>query len=789
MHESPISQATVAEGRAASVSPAALPGTYEVCCPPSWQAPSLAAAFAVLLHRMTAQDEVPLVIRTGELSDKSHPFEIHFDLSENPTFGRVAQLALTAFDRTGAPGTSVCISPETLGRELMRDARRVLEDNSCGLELVVTDKRVFLTGPVPEFDAQLLASTADALSRITLVGLEAPETRTSQLPLLSDSDRDHHFKSWSDSRRDCAEASIPELFEQQVDRRGQAIALWGDEEALTFRQVNDRANRLAHFLRRLGIQPGQFVGISMESCASSVVAAIAILKAGAVYVPLYPGYPTQRLAELIEDAKPGVIVTSAACAGRLPDTVARVLNVDVEAARIAAESTHNLEGCAGPDSPAYVLYTSGSTGEPLGVVGIHRSVVNAIPEALFDPDRQGEVCCLNTPLSVGFSILPTFLPLMLGVPTVVLSDAQMKDPMAMADIVSRYGVTTMGVSTPVLRQLVAVAGRLGTKLHTVRVIMTGGSQLTSDLIENLARAFPWIQLQNGYGSSEVGSIATKGPAVSATRITVGRPIVNTQIYLLDQYQQPVLRGGVGEIYVSARHLALEYLNHPEITNQRFLPDAFRDEPNARMFKTGDLGRLCSGGELELLGRADDQVKVRGFRLHLSEVENALSGHPCVGEAAVAVREFHNEPRLIAYIVPRYPLQSVEIRDYLRKRLPQYMVPTAFVFLEELPLTAAGKVHRAALPMLALKGDGDFEEATIPIRKDVETVLTEIWREVLGVQSIGLDNHFLDLGGDSLFAAQVTGKVWDYFECDLSIEEFFDHATIRALASLIRSREK
>ena len=435
------------------------------------------------------------------------------------------------------------------------------------------------------------------------------------------------------------------------------------------------------------------------------------------------------------------------------------------------------------------MYTSASTGKPKGVVGIHRSITNGLNTVNYATD---EVCCLNTFLSYGFSLANLFLPLMSGVPVVVLSDEQIRDSNQMMTVLEKEGVTRLVLIPSVLKQILDPDFRASSRLRKITTIGVSGGRLTSSDFQRLIEAMPQAELYNRYASTEIGTVGavwkvTDESFAGGSEIPIGRPVANTRIYVLDRYMNPVPVGVVGEICVAAAHLARGYLNRPDLTEERFIPDPFSaeavgTEQRRRLYRTGDLGRFRSNGEIEFIGRTDHQVKINGFRIDLPEVERVLASHIGVSEAVAAVREIGNGQRLVAYIVAK-PIgtpSASQLRRYLQDRLSDYMIPARFVFLKELPKLGSGTVDRHALP------------APEPVRPHLEThyqppgspmeaAIAQIWSDLLGLDPIGIHDPFRDLGGDSMSAADVALRLGQRLGIDITPEALLERPTIAELA--------
>jgi len=623
-----------------------------------------------------------------------------------------------------------------------------------------------------------LTNTAEHL-QILLRGLtSAPTAPLSTINILGEQETRQILIDWNQTDCGYLQACLPELFERQAQHTPDAVALIQGDAKLTYSQLDEKANRLANYLRKRGVGPEVLVGFCMEQSLSAVVAVLGILKAGGAYVPLDPGYPENRLQEIASDARLAIAVTSARFRHRVPAGIETVCT-DRDCALIAAESSAAPVADITPDSAAYVLYTSASTGKPKGVVGIHRSITNGLKSVNYAP---GEVCCLNTFLSYGFSIANLFLPLMSGVPVVVLSDEQIRDANQMMTVLEKEGVTRLVLVPAVLQQILDPDFGAASRLRKITTVGVAGSRLTPSHFQRLSQAMPQAKLQNRYASTEIGTVAavwdvTDEALAGGAEIPIGRPVANTRIYILDQHMNPVPVGVVGEICVGAAHLARGYLNRPDLTRERFLPDPFEavgTEPRRRLYRTGDLGRFRSSGEIEFVGRTDHQVKINGFRIDLPEVERVLVSHAGVSEAVTTVREIGNSQRLVAYVVAK-PIgtpSAGQLRKYLQDRLPEYMVPSRFVFLH--------KIDRSALPVPEPIRP-NLETGYQPPDSPMEMAIAQIWSELLGLEPIGIHDHFRDLGGDSIMAAHVALRLGERLGVDITPEALLERPTIAELA--------
>jgi len=612
-----------------------------------------------------------------------------------------------------------------------------------------------------------------------------PEQRLAELPLLTDAERQQLLLDWNRTQMDySSDQCLHHLIEAQVSRAPEALAIAFEDQQLTYRELNRQANRLAHHLQKLGVGPDVLVGLCVERSAAMVVGLLGVLKAGAAYVPLDPGFPKERLSFILEDAQARVLITQRNLLVSLPDFQGPV--VYLEELEGSAQSQENPSSSVGPHNLAYVIFTSGSTGRPKGVQIEHRSVVNFLQSVAREPGlTASDILLAVTTVSFDIAGLELFLPLLKGARVVVASREVVGDGRRLGHLMDRCGATILQATPATLRMLLGSGwtGRKGMK------ILCGGEALAPELATELIGRCR--SLWNMYGPTETTIWSTLAQVqLTEGPITIGRPIANTQVYLLDRHGQPVPVGVVGELHIGGVGVARGYLNREELTREKFVPNPFCHEPGARMYRTGDLGKYRPDGQLEWLGRIDHQVKLRGFRVELGEIESILLGHPAVREAVVVVRE--DGPggnRLVAYLTAkdgRSPDVS-ELRNLVRGKLPDYMVPSAFVALDKLPLTPNGKVDRKALPS-AGGPEVDVERGWAPPEDEAEESIARVWAEVLGVDRVGRDSNFFDLGGHSLLLISARRKLEEVFAREVPVVEMFRHSTVRSLAKYLTGTE-
>ena len=642
------------------------------------------------------------------------------------------------------------------------------------------------------FDQARIARLAGHFPTVLAGVTDAPEQRLAEVPVLTAAERHQVLVEWNATRANYSrQACLHELIEAQTQQTPEHVAVVYDGASLSYRQLNARANQLARYLQRQGVGPERLVGICMERGLDMVVGLLGILKAGGAYLPLDPSYPSERLRFMLEDVGVSVILTQRAVMDTLPAHQAQVICLDTEWERIAVESEEAPVNDVASHNLAYVIYTSGSTGRPKGVLGLHQGAVNRF-HWMWEryPFAPGEVCCQKTSLSFVDSVWEIFGPLLQGIPTVIIPDDVLKDPQRLVQALAVHRVTRLVLVPSLLQVLLEAVAELDNRLPHLQYWIASGEALSHELTNRFAERMPQRILLNLYGSSEVSADSTwyeisRGRSLSC--VPIGRPITNTQVYVLDAHLQPVPIGVPGELYIGGLGLARGYLNRPELTAERFIPHPFSSEPGARLYKTGDLVRYRPDGTLEFLGRLDHQVKVRGFRIELGEIEAVLRQNPAVREAVVLAREDEpSEKRLVAYLVPK-PEQmptSGELRSFLKAKLPDYMVPAAVVTLKALPLTPNGKVDRHALPAPNYTRP-ELEKGFIAPHDVFERQLTHMWEDLLGVTPIGVQDDFFELGGHSLLAVQLFAQIEKRMGTRLPLATLFERPTIAHLAHGLR----
>ncbi|WP_223636166.1 non-ribosomal peptide synthetase [Corallococcus sp. EGB] len=602
--------------------------------------------------------------------------------------------------------------------------------------------------------------------------------------VLADEHRQQVLVEWNATAAEYPrDSTLPSVFQQVVARFPEKVAVEFGDARLTYRELDARANQLAWHLRSLGVTADARVAVALERSLDLVVSLVAILKAGAAYVPLDPAYPRSRLDAMVEDARPHVLLTSRALLSRLPCENLRP--VVLEELALDSLPTHAPSSGALPQSLAYIDFTSGSTGRPKGVGTPHAAVLRTllgVDYARFGPD---ETLLLMAPLAFDASTLEVWGALLHGAKLAVFPAHPPTDPLELERVLVRHGVTTLWLTAGFFSQL--VDSHLPA-LRSLRQVLTGGDVVSAPHVRRVLELLG-LPVIAGYGPTETTVFATSHRFTHAsqvgTSVPLGRPLGNTQVYVLDASGHPLPPGVQGELYVGGDGLARGYVGQPALTAERFVPDPFSSTPGARLYRTGDLARWREDGVLEFLGRADAQVKVRGFRIELPEIEAALRSHPDVREAVAVVREdVPGDKRLVAYVVAAPSLDMAELRSFLKHRLPDYMVPSALGHLDALPLSSNGKVDRRALPA---PSTFQTRARTRPARTDTERLLTTLWEEVLQAGTVGAEDNFFDLGGNSLSATQLLSRIRRAFQAELSIADFFAAPTVEAIARRLESQ--
>jgi amino acid adenylation domain-containing protein len=790
---------------------------------------TLLAAFNVLLSRYSRQDD--LVVGTAisgrgdpELETLVGPIEnmvaLRTDLSGGPSFSelltRVRDLVGKAFSHQDVP-FEILLEQLPLERDLSRNpVFQVAFNQQITSESVVaaglhwepvrfdTETEVLdITVNIVEHDGQVEARfsySSDLFERPTIArmvahfrtllqsAIEDPEQPVSLLPLLTPAEQRQILIEWNDSRVEYpTDVPLNKFIEEQVEETPKSVAVIYESQRLTYRQLNNRANQLAHYLKKLGVGPDILVAVCMERSLELVIALLAILKAGGAYVPLDPEYPKERLETMLRDAAPPVVLTQVHLLDQLPSGASGVFCLDRDWPSVASESPENLPAVVSGKNLAYAIYTSGSTGQPKGVPNVHEGIVNRL---LWMQDMykltNHDVVLQKTPFSFDVSVWEFFWPLMAGAILVVARPGGHRDPTYLVDLIAEQGITILHFVPSMLSIFLEAAGL--ERCRTLRQVFASGEALPFELQQRFFERLG-VQLHNLYGPTEAAVDVTYWacrPDSQHPIVPIGRPIANTQIYILDANVQPVPIGVAGELHIGGIGLARGYLNRPDLTAQKFIPNPFGKTLDSRLYKTGDLARFLADGNIEYLGRIDHQVKLRGFRIELGEIEAVIGECATIRQAVVILREDNpGDKRLVAYLIaaPGQELDFDLLRKALKDKLPEHMVPSRFVAVEGFPMTTSGKVDRQALP--SPPPERETQTRIVAPRNELEAKLATIFANVLGLPSVSITDNFFDLGGHSLTAARLLSQVIELTGRQIPLSALFRGATVESLARLIR----
>lgn len=670
------------------------------------------------------------------------------------------------------------------------------------LTLTVTD--------VPQLKLLRAEYNRDVFARETITRLLAhyetllrsiaanPDARLKELPLLSEAERAQIVVEWNDTTREIPNEAIHCLFERLAARTPNAAAIRHNGVALTYAEVNRRANQLAHSLQRHGAAREQYIAVCMERSPELVIAQLAILKTGAAYVGMDPVDPTERLEFILRDTAAGVVLTTREMETRLANSNGRVIVLEGGGEAFERECADNLDTLVSLDDAGYVIYTSGSTGQPKGVIGLQRGMVNRTAWLQNEfPFGQDEVCGLKTAPGFVDAVAETFAPLVYGVPLVIIDRATVQDPQAFVEMLAREKITRLTLVPSLLRVLLETQTELARRLPKLRLWISSGEVLTPELVRSFYEQLPDRTLLNLYGATEASGDSTwhdtRGNSDPAF-VPIGKPIANTQTYILDTHLEPVPVGVTGELYIGGAGVARGYLDQPALSREKFIPAPATLSPqSAVLYRTGDLASYLPDGTIHYRGRADSQVKLRGMRVELGEIESALRRASNVKECAViAAPDETSGARLIAYYAPQERGRGAQnegesLRARLQKSLPPHMVPSVYVGLDALPLTSSGKVDRRALALRPVEPTRR-ERANGQPRDELERTLTKIWEGALETTPIGIHDDFFELGGHSLLAVRMFGEIQQTLGRTPPITALFRAPTIAALASELRGGE-
>ena len=790
----------------------------------------LMAAFQTLLYRYSGQEEftvgTPIAGRNqsefeGIIGFFVNTLVLRADLSDNPTFlqllARTRETSLEAFTHQEVPFEKLVeeLLPErdmsrnplfqvmltlqntppstfSLSGAKVEEINIPIETGKFDLSLSLTDDTNGLSCSfnynTDLFNPSTIERMSGHLSNLLQEVIENPNQTVSEFNLLSKEEKQTLLVSWNDTHQDFpTDQTIHALFEQQVTRTPDAVALIFEEQQLSYRELNTRANQLAHYLIDQGLTKEQPIALLMDRCLELMIAILAILKAGGTYLPLDPKHPQQRIETILNDAGATLVLTTGEQEKILEHTKnITLLQVDILLRDIDATETGNPNVATNPKSIAYIIYTSGSTGIPKGVMIEHRSVVNlayGLQEKIFNNENNEPLrVALNTAITFDASV-QQWTRLLWGDCIVILSEQTVTDTWAFIDALVTQRTDVLGC-TPTQLRLLFEEGLFSTNTNSPSIILCGGEMIDEDLWQT-ASAYTHSHFYNVYGPTEC-TVDTTCCLIDATPAapTIGRPLPNVRAYILDAHLNPVPIGVPGELYLGGDAVGRGYLKRPELTAERYIKDPLSDEPDARLYKTGDLARYLPDGNIEYLGRIDSQVKLRGFRIELGEIESLLRQQPSVKDCVAIVREdTPGDQRLVAYIISKdNTVNNNELKNVLMARLPEYMVPSDIVRVDSFPLTSSGKTDRKALPA----PDRQRSQAAefIAPRNPYEETIASIWRDILSIESLSIHDNFFALGGHSLLGTRIIIHINKRFDTRLPLRNLFESPTIEGLAQAV-----
>jgi len=785
---------------------------------------TLLTAFAVVLHRFAGQDDIVLGTSVSgrpfagsmEMAGYcTHLVPVRSRIAGDPTFsellGQTKRHLLDVFEHQDLPFSELLNKlpvPRTAGAFPLISAVFNLEPVSAlpefrGLTLDLLPQAVSFTpfdlfvnvtdaGTLLVVDADFNADLFDESTVSRMMGsfatllraiIAAPSAKARELPLMTPAERDQVVVAWNDTARKYPEdALVHAMFEQWAAKQPDAVALHFDGRDVTYSALNARANQLARWLRSRGVGPDVLVGIYCERSVEMMTAILGVLKAGGAYVPIDPEYPAERVAFMVKDAGAPIVLTQAKWDDLLAGFDCERFRLDADWTRLKSTKTTNPGYDVTGDQLAYLIYTSGSTGRPKGAMNTHRGIANRL---LWMQDEYGltpdDRVLQKTPFSFDVSVWECLWPLMTGAQVVMAVPGGHRDPRYLVDLIERARITTIHFVPSMLHAFLDEPGL--DRGRSLKRVICSGEALPLELLRRCTAALD-APLHNLYGPTEAAVDVTSwacDPADVRSIVPIGKPIANTQIYLLDAQLQPLPVGVIGELYIGGVGVGRGYLNRPELTVERFVPDPFQDN-GARMYRTGDLARHRTDGNIEYLGRIDNQVKIRGFRIELGEIEAALLEYPGVTGAVVAAQDTAaGDKRLVGYVATPNRTETLagSLKAHLGRTLPDYMVPSAFVALDEIPLLPNGKIDRARLPGVVVGG------SHVTPDPGVEAEIAAIWEDVLRQAPLGATDDFFALGGNSLSASQVVSRIGRRLEARVGIKDIFSFPTIRTLAGEVQ----
>ncbi|WP_287295711.1 non-ribosomal peptide synthetase [Moorena sp. SIO2C4] len=791
---------------------------------------TLLAAWATLLYRYSAQEDIaigsPIANRTRQEIEPligffANTLVLRNDLSGNPSFlellARVRSCAMEAYANQDVPFEQLVevLKPErSLSHSPLFQVMfgfqqaQIQKQELAGLTLTPLS----LKSAIVKFDLTLLMEktesgiearleyNSDLFDQQTIIrmvghfqtlleGIVAnPQAQVSKLPLLTAAERQQLLVEWNNTFVEYPQDKcVHQLFEEQVEHTPDAVAVVFEDQQLTYQQLNTKANQLAHYLHSVGVEADVLVGLCVERSLEMVVGMLGILKAGGAYVPLDPEYPQERLSFMLEDTQVKVLLTQEKFLESLPQHQGRIVCLDTYWQRINQANQDNLNSTASSENLAYVMYTSGSTGKPKGVAVNHQAVNRLVLNTNYIHLTPNDRIAQAANIAFDAATFEIWGALLNGAKLVIINQSVLLSPEEFAVNICSQEVTVLLLTTALFNQLASFVPQA---LSCLRYLLFGGEAVDPKWVQEVLDKGAPEQLLHLYGPTENTTVSSwylvENLPTTATTIPIGKPIANTQIHILDESLQPLPVGVPGELHIGGAGLARGYLNRPELTQEKFILNPFSADLDSRLYKTGDKARYLADGNIEFLGRIDNQVKIRGFRIELGEIEAVLGQHPAVGEKVVVARKDQaDQKRLVAYIVSKQEqeLTSSQLRQFLKQKLPDYMIPSGFAFLEKFPLTPNGKVDRRALPELD-QSNRPQEAGFVSPRNSLELQLSQIWSDLLNVHPVGVNDNFFDLGGHSLLAVDLMARIKQQFGTNLPLASLFTEPTIENQASLL-----
>lgn len=779
---------------------------------------TLFSGAAVLMQRYSGQEEM-LLGASGPAENPENLLPVRLELSGNPNFLELQSRARAALAGASAhagvplseivqevrPGQESGKNPlfnvsVAQASQLPRDVSPT-EASGAGfredLEFSFGDDGEKLCGAITYatdlFDRATITAMAQHLQNLLAGACDDPSKAVSALAVLGAEERKRIVYEWNDTRAEYPNCCAHELFERQAAKTPDLTAVVYEGRTLTYREVNERANQVAHYLRKRGVAPDTLIGLCLNRTPEMAIGLLGIWKSGGAYVPLDPAYPHERLSYMMQDSAAKFLLTSSELRHLFPSAADKMILVDADWKQIAKESNVNPEPASAPSNLAYVMYTSGSTGEPKGAMIVHSGLVNYLTWAIGAYGvEEGRSVPVHSSISFDLTVTSMYPALLAGGHVELLrEDVGAQNLIAALKKADKRSLVKI---TPAHLELLGQQISPQEAAGVTKTFVIGGEALLAENLSLWRDYAPATHLINEYGPTEtvVGCCVYEVRAADPKTgpVAIGRPIANTQLYILDANLQPVPAGVKGDLYIGGAGVARGYFNRPELTAKKFLPDPFSTKPGARMYKSGDLARYRKDGTLEYLGRVDDQVKVRGYRIELGEIEAALAGHPAVQSCTVlALEETPGNKQLVAYAVPQSgkSLVADDLKEFLKQSLPEYMVPAQFVFLDAFPLTQNGKIDRKALPAPSHANVSAAHEFVAP-RNETEQKVAAMWMELLKVEQIGIHDDFFDLGGHSLMAIKALSRIREEFGVDLPLATLLQAPTVAQLAALLHKED-